>query len=253
MRHIYTDTMIFKTPVLVGMVVVIITVAVFLGVSPWNTITTGLRTIEFGGKLLVYEIDPSLFSFSLASSTTPLSLSQWREKTGAEIVINGGYFHQDYSPSGALVIDGKLVSSRAFDQDRSALLAINSNGKPEILNLATDPVSDFTQFEFALQSYPMLIDNGAEMIAVDSGLLARRTLIGTDVENNIYLMIFDSEPISLFGAMKFLKKIPIELTDVLNLDGGPSTGISIAIEDYQTEILSGAPGVPNVLLIKSTP
>lgn len=54
---------------------------------------------------------------------------------------------------------------------------------------------------------------------------ARRTALGVDAANNIYVISVPDREISLYEFMNELLKSGISFLHVLNLDGGPSTGI----------------------------
>jgi uncharacterized protein YigE (DUF2233 family) len=156
----------------------------------------------------------------------PKSVRQWVTNTSTKhIVINGAYFLEDYTPAGYLVVDGDVVNTNMFDQERSGML-IFDNEKIYIQDLSIKKFKENTSVDFALQSYPFLIKNKKNAIKVDSGMLARRTAIGIDEkEENIYLFIVVNKAISLFQMAEEIEKMNMNLKYVLNLDGGPSTGI----------------------------
>ncbi|MEK7084085.1 MAG: phosphodiester glycosidase family protein [Patescibacteria group bacterium] len=155
----------------------------------------------------------------------PQFVSEWRGVSAEEIIVNGGYFHEDYSPSGFLVVDGKRVGSRMFDADKSGLLVVQ-NGRVSIRDLGKFPLKKEERFDGVLQSYPFLIKNSQPGIREDSGKVARRTAIGMDREGMLYIIVVPSREISLFALMNELLATGIPFVSVLNLDGGPSTGIS---------------------------
>lgn len=157
------------------------------------------------------------------SSSSPKTVAEWRDGE-EEILINGGYFHEDYSPSGYLVVDGKRINKRIFDQDKSGLL-VSENGKVTIRNLKTHPLQGGEQFDFAVQSFPFLIEDGQPAVKTISEKRARRTAVGVDQENNFYIISVDRKELSLYEFMQELLKTKISFVEVLNLDGGPSTGL----------------------------
>ena len=55
----------------------------------------------------IFRLDPEGFETSMKySSENPKYVSEWNEYIeDADIIINGAYFHEDYSPSGYLKID----------------------------------------------------------------------------------------------------------------------------------------------------
>lgn len=181
---------------------------------------------------------------SLSYSSIPKFVSDWATASST-VVINAGYFDEDNSPSGYLVAEGQRYGKRMFDQERSGLIVI-AGGKLSIRDLKSKPVEEGEKFEFALQSYPFLIKNGAGAIAQDSGLKARRTAVGMDRSGNVYVLFVQSSSFSLYEFMNVLLQTKISFQDVLNLDGGPSSGIVIRSGEYEKVYNSLTP-VPSVL------
>lgn len=158
-------------------------------------------------------------------SKTPKHISEWTDEEEG-IVINGAYFLEDFSPAGFLVVNNEKVGATLFDQDKSGLVVIE-NGKLSIRDLEMFPIQKTEKFEYAMQSFPFLIKNSKPAIASDSGKKAQRTAIGVDAKNNVYVLVVVDQQISLYEFMKEIQKLPISFTAVLNLDGGPSTGIYV--------------------------
>lgn len=156
------------------------------------------------------------------------TISDWAG-TGNGVVINGGYFNEDYTPSGFLVVNKKRIGNKSFDQDKSGLIQIE-DGKITIRDLKKSPIREKEEFEFALQSYPFLIKDSKPALESDSGKRARRSALGINERGNVYLFVVDFPYLSLYEFMNEIIKTGIKFSDVLNLDGGPSTGIYVNTE-----------------------
>lgn len=187
----------------------------------------------------------------MASSTSDLQYSEiphfvsdWAGPSST-VVINGGYFDEDNSPSGFLVSQGQRVGTRMFDQEKSGLITMQK-GNITIRDLDTHPIQKNETFDFALQSYPFLLKHGAGAIAQDSGLKARRTALGIDESGSVYVLFVQSSSLSLYEFMNVLLQTKIPFQDVLNLDGGPSSGLLIRSGEYEKVYNSLTP-VPSVL------
>ncbi len=172
--------------------------------------------------LLVVKLEPKNYAAQIEYDKEGKYISEWRTDN-LEIVINGGFFNEDYTPSGFLVVNGKRIGERLFDQDKSGLFVIKK-GVVSIRDLATDPIKENESFEFALQSYPFLIKHEKPALSEDSGKKANRSVLATDVVGNAYILISLSE-ISLYEMMNKILALQIKFDAALNLDGGPSTGI----------------------------
>jgi uncharacterized protein YigE (DUF2233 family) len=173
-------------------------------------------------EAIVIKLEPQEYNAYIEYDPAANYISRW-QGSGEEIIINGGYFNEDYSPSGFLVKNGVRVGNKMFDQDKSGLVSI-AQGGISIRDLAVNPIKKNETFEFALQSYPFLIKNGKPALTEDSGKTAKRTILALDAQDNVYIIVLLTD-VSLYEAMNTLIDLKIPLTQALNLDGGPSTGI----------------------------
>lgn len=177
----------------------------------------------------------------------PHFVSEWGKMATSSVVINGGYFDEDFQPSGLLFVAGKRIGAHAFDQERSGLVTITS-GTVAIRDLFTQPLKPDEQFDYALQSYPFLIKQHALAIPNDSGKRARRSAIAEDDFGNVFLLVADAPDLSLYEFMKIVSTNSYNFSMVLNLDGGPSTGVSIRSEQGNFEINSEST-IPHILRV----
>lgn len=214
-----------------------------------ESVADGLEkiTFQFGAStqehLLLYKIDPTQYDFSIEHTSSARSIADWQLSLGIPtLVVNGAYFHEDYSPSGMLIVNGERVGSRAFDLDKSALLELSP--LPQIIDTQTEVLP--AQTEHALQSYPLLVQNGMNAIQSDSGLVARRSFFGFDADGFAYIGILPDAELSLFELGHVLESMNIKWKKVLNLDGGPSSGLAVANGDIENSIFP----VPNVIVVK---
>ncbi len=221
--------------------------------QPTSSLETPLVTSTVSMPLVqpvVIKLEPGSYRAQIEYASSSQFVSQWASTIDtSQIVINGAYFHEDYSPSGFLVVDGKRVGERMFDQDKSGLIAIDTDGL-EIRDLTTTPILPEESFDFALQSYPFLIKNGQPSIQTDSGLKARRTAIGIDDTQNVYVVALTADEISLYEFMNKLVETGIPFVHVLNLDGGPSTGIIADWGEHQLSFNSFTPVSSVVRFVK---
>jgi len=223
-------------------------------IDEWYEVDDGLATmsIEYktetvDGNIEIYRITPSHYKISLANDINePHYLSGWADKLDSEIVINGGYFHEDYTPSGYLKIDFQRIGERLFDQQRSGLLLIENN-EVSIRDLAKDSLETGEKLEYGLQSYPFFIKDSVRAITKDSGKTGRRTAVGIDHDGYFYIIIVDDFHITLYELMEALIGTDIDFKYVLNLDGGPSSGIIVRGNRINVE-RDSIVRVPNVVV-----
>jgi len=204
---------------------------------------------QSGENFYIYRIKPDQFNIKiLNSSDKPKYVSDWLyDNDTAEIVINGAYFHEDFSPSGFLKINSGRIGERLFDQNLSGLITIENKNKLTIRDLKTNPFKEDEAIENGMQSYPFLIKNSLPAVTDDTEKTARRTALGLDNNGNIYIIISDITHISLYEFMNQIVKTEIPFTDVLNLDGGTSTGIAISYGSLR-EVKDSLVKVPSVIV-----
>ena len=215
----------------------------------WKKVEDGLDRLEYtstqGVTVVMYRLDPAYFTFQFEASTGTHGLAEWfGAYPNAALMINGVYFHDDNMPSGFLVTNGRREGDRAFDMNKSGMIDV-SDGSVRILDTSVD-TPRLESFNNAAQSYPFYFKGGEPSIKEDTQLTARRSFIGKDQHGNIYIGVVPVAEISLYQAMQLLDETDVDWANVINLDGGPSTGLFVHGRGFTEELPSLFP-VPNVL------
>ena len=155
---------------------------------------------------------------------------------GDGITINGGYFHPDGLPSGLVQIDGALWGERMFDTSRSGFVFLGA--EPVLVNgtVTTKGVS-----ADIVQSYPWIMYQGKQSFLQETGNYARRTFVGTDKEGRWYVGIVPDTSVTLYQLGLLLQELPVQWRHVLNMDGGPSSGLVARIQGVEDRVNSFAP------------
>lgn len=221
--------------------------------GPWRSVGAGIERNSFrfatttGAEMMLYRFDAKQFDFSFEHATSVKRVSEWKDTlSNSVLVMNGVYFHEDDLPSGFFVHQGKRVGTRQFDLDKSGLIDLSSE-RMKLLQLTTS--TQLTGLKEAAQSYPFLIQNGVSSLKSDSGKAARRTFVGLDREGRVYVGILPYAQMSLFELAKQLVSLPIAWDRVLNMDGGPSSGMAFSTKIF-SETVDSYVAVPNVLLVR---
>lgn len=208
---------------------------------------------EFVSFLIVHLDDAMTWGFANDPSG-PRSVHEWREDLGADLVMNGSYFTETNQPAGYYSIDGNantvcpMLSSNA-DIAFGYTFAVWINDHrlefgytadhPEICGgPAAAPVTAFA-------SFPTLVYQNASMIEEDSELKAHRTMLAQTVDGERFIVLTESGEVTLYDAAQWFLEQDEEYAIVGNLDGGPSTGLSMRGTRWDIEVPSAA--VPNVI------
>lgn len=229
--------------------------------AEWETILPGyeLRTmrfqpegINFPVEAVLVRLDPALIDLRVHyDSVYPLTVSQWRGRTDAPLVINGGFFMPDNRALGLLFADGEPYGS-SFDLHGGMLSVVE--GQIGIRALSEFPYLPSETFDQAIQGRPMLLFPGGAPADFElSGDLSRRTAVGLDGAGRLLLMVINYGAVSLYDLRDWLAgEDELDLDIAFNLDGGGSTGLAIKTDQRSLVIDSWTP-VPSVIAIYPKP
>jgi uncharacterized protein YigE (DUF2233 family) len=166
----------------------------------------------------------------------------------AVVAITGGYFQPDFQPSGLLRIDGRALRPLSDDGVLSGIVAITQEGALRLLARG-DGVE---RLPTAFQAGPYLIDPGGAVGVRPSPASARRTLIAVDDHGRV-LLLASAGALPLHRLATLLHDHPVlfgleRVERALNLDGGPSTGLSLAFAEPEWSVVERGP-VRNVVVV----
>lgn len=195
-------------------------------------------------QLTLLRIDPNLFAFAVGYSPgQPKPLATWQEETGAFIVMNGGFFTPEFLATGLIVVAGQPSGSSYVGFGGMVTMA---GGGVDVRSLVERPYDPAETFDYALQSFPMLVLNGAAAYQTADFDTARRTVIGVDGDGRILLIVASWGGFTLAELSSYLASADFGLVNALNLDGGTSTGLILA---DPPENIPAFVVVPTVILV----
>jgi uncharacterized protein YigE (DUF2233 family) len=148
-------------------------------------------------------------------------------RSGAELVVNGGFFDPQGKPVGLAVSDGAVLSR--LGKNLSGGVLTSDGAHAELL--ASEGFVFPDGGTFAIQCRPRLVVDRSANVKSDDGKRAERTALCTrDAGRTVDVVIVrgsddgESPGPSLFALARHLADAGCE--SALNLDGGPSTGIA---------------------------
>lgn len=211
----------------------------------WKEIEPGVERFDarlkaegVAARLVLWRFsDESSWEWSLATSTEPQAVSRWVDQTSSTVfAVNAGYFHADGLPSGWVRTQGRDWGKRRFDPKKSGIVQLGV--RPDLLfgETATSTIHDD-----AFQSYPWILRGGTRSFMQETGQYARRTFVGTDTDGRWYVGVIPLESVTLYQLGSLLQEAPVAWSHVLNLDGGPSTGLVSRIGGQEDRFDSFAP------------
>lgn len=203
----------------------------------WALLAPGLETrpasIPLGGTsgavpATLVRIDPARFAMRVHyDQASPAVISTWLARTGAALVVNGGYFTPENAPLGLLVVDGQPVGA-SFDGFGGMLSA--AGGAVSLRALSQQPYLPGEPLEQAVQGRPVLLYPGGGPADFDfPAEIDRRTAVALDGAGRLVFVIVDQGGVSLYDLRDWLATQDVfDVTAALNLDGGGSTGLAVA-------------------------
>lgn len=220
----------------------------------WETLSPGLerriiRLEESGERpsenIYLLRLEPEQFDFRIGYRPgQPQPLAVWQAETDAFIVLNAGFFTEEFAATGLIVVDG--TASGVSYGDFAGMLAITDAG-PDLRWLAERPYSPTESLQYALQSFPLLVKPGGALGFPDEdGNPARRTAVAMDGDGRFLIILTRQGNFTLHQLSRWLTESDLGLDITLNLDGGPSSGLILA--DPRQEFLAFSP-LPAVIII----
>lgn len=212
--------------------------------SGWQTILPGmeqrvLNVVDeqriWQESVTVLRLDPASFRFDVHyRPRKPLQLEAWQIETGALLVVNGGYYTEEYLATG-LVISGTVPFGSSYS-GFGGMFVVGPSG-PEVRSLVAQPYDPAEPLQAALQSFPLLVKPGGESgFPEEDGQQARRTVVAQDRAGRILFLIANRGTFTLHGLSRYLAASDLELDVALNLDGGPSSGLLLAGEGEEPRL-----------------
>jgi uncharacterized protein YigE (DUF2233 family) len=135
--------------------------------------------------------------------------------------VNGGYFDPQYNPIGLLIVDGKITAPLQKARLLSGVLSA-SGKKIQILR-----VSEFSlnqKPDAAVESGPMIVDQGKAVRGLESSKIARRTFAALAKSDKAALGFCSDVTLADLSNILTIVTIPeFKIQRALNLDGGSSS------------------------------
>jgi uncharacterized protein YigE (DUF2233 family) len=196
--------------------------------------------------IIAYAFNPEAYGFRFTFSTSSQVVSEWQRAFPESVAaFNGAFFHDDQFPSGTLITQGQSVGTRSFDTDKSGLLDL-----APIMRI-TDGVDQdlsITPGREAAQSFPMLIRDHQPSVLTESGKTARRTFVAERDDGAIVLGVVTDGVLTLYQLAIELARQELRLRTALNLDGGPSSGMSVQLPAWH-EVSDSLVPIPIAIVV----
>jgi uncharacterized protein YigE (DUF2233 family) len=180
-------------------------------------------------RVTLARVDPVRVRFRvLYDPETPVSVQGWAARSGADLVINAGYFEEDHTTIGLTIAEGVAYGSPYGDY--AGMFVVTPDEQVSVRWLRVWPYEPAESLQAAVQSFPVLIKPGGILgfpAAADDGREARRSVVGQDRVGRILFAIAPNGVFTLHELSNWLSRSDLGLDVALNLDGGTSSGLWI--------------------------
>ncbi len=219
--------------------------------AQWKPIADGLEhrrieTPDYGTAVLAWRYDQSKLGLSLVKSQTSQgeTAADMRKRRNAMLAINAGFFDLDMqsrlSPVGMIVVDGQTLNPFDAEKAKNPLtgLLFYKDGKIGVI-----PARDYlggNGFRSALQTGPLVVDPGGRNGIRQNNYDRQNRSVVCLTADPRPVIIQVSGGLSLYEVGELLSTGEAEgglgCERAINLDGGPSSQVSVDIEGFSLEV-----------------
>lgn len=209
--------------------------------SDWQEVATGV-SVRLDGVTLGSGVPAQVTTVRVERPTgrlrvgyapgSPATIADWATAhPSAVVAINGGYFDEANVTTSLLVSDG-VGAGRSYS-GFGGMLSMSTSGAITLRSLRDHPYSSSEKPRQAIQSFPMLvIDGAATSLPNDNGRYARRSIIAVDAQSRLlFITVEGGWTLPETGA--WLAASGLGIVQALNLDGGSSTGMVVQAPTYR--------------------
>ena len=172
-----------------------------------------------------------------------LRAPDWNKRLGAVAAINGGYFDENSKPIGLRISQGKRTNP-FYTRANWGVFVIRDD-RASITHTRDYKGSPRTRE--AMQCGPRLVVAGR--VTDLKPQPARRSGLGIDANGKVVLAVCDGALSFDDWAKVWADKRQLNCRDAINLDGGPSTQMSVISAKHPVEVRGGWP-VPDAIVVR---
>lgn len=212
----------------------------------WKNIHQGIDyfEVDYGkwfkkGKIYAVKISSPRKLRIIKDTFKSTTLEELEKKYKPLVLVNGGYFQENFLPVGLLKINNKVLSN-LNKVGSSGILGINDKKTDIFHKKDIDKYKNL--YSDLIQNGPLLVENNGQMgIYKDDHVYGARTVIGINKENKTVIVVADHDASpSLWEISSILTKKESEggfdCKIAINMDGGSSTGLRINLPNKKLQM-----------------
>jgi hypothetical protein len=216
----------------------------------WTELDTGLQLGVFTApdapdgpeRIVAVRIDPAYYEFSLHTTSEEgepaLSLAEWGRRHDLNAVINASMYLPDARTSTGYLRNGEHLNNPRIGGNLGAFFVFGPQSpdlpqadlpqadlpQADLLDRTADPWEALLpQYRSVVQNY-RLIGANRRILWPQGGPLYSVAAVGQDASGAI-LFLHCREPITAWRFATILLALPIDIRDVMYVEGGPQAGL----------------------------
>jgi uncharacterized protein YigE (DUF2233 family) len=213
--------------------------------ADWKVLQPGLEYRRLEERAHFFRIDPEKFRIDLLLASdyqmAALTAERFRQRSGALLVVNGGFFDEAFRSLGLLQRKGETVNPIRNATWGVFLLKGDRGREPAVIHRNEwKPEGVVT----AIQVGPRLIVDG-KIPPFKESAPHRRSAIGITKDGWVEIAVSEGA----LTLQEWARELQTDCVQALNLDGGGSTQLSVSLPpDFSVQV-GGMTGVPNALAV----
>ncbi len=219
----------------------------------WEPVVAGIevRSLdvavgELTERVTLARVDPAAVRFRvLYDPEAPASIQGWAARSGADLVINAGYFTEEHTTIGLTISEGDTHG--ASYGDYAGMFAVTTDDRVNVRWLRISPYQPAESLRAAVQSFPILVKPGGVLgfdAEADDGRASRRSVVGQDAGGRILFAVAPGGAFTLHDLSRWMSRSDLGLDIAINLDGGTSSGLWVR----GGPAIDSMVGVPSVIV-----
>lgn len=221
--------------------------------SAWQELAQGLELGIFSAplpseigdsKIRVLRIDPLHYQLRLLSASAfengrPLSARQWSQQHGLVAAINASMYQEDYKSSVSLMRSRAHINNPRLSKDMTILAFDRKTADVPLVKMIDRQCEDFKvwqkKYSTLIQSIRMISCTG-ENVWTKQPQKWSTAAIGVDDRDRV-LFIHVGSPYSTHDLIDILKKLPLNISRAMYVEGGPQAQLYINTGDHAHEFV----------------
>jgi len=214
---------------------------------PWQTLSSGLSLFRWEirdqntlvNTIAIIRIDPELWAFRVFFNRQPKTIKEWQQSTGATILCNGGFYQENFEPTGRILVNGTFLGPFRNRYMKGMFLAEPKKGfehlpKATLIDLKdSNSEEKISSYDQGIQSFPILLDPKGQVRVNQSSFQANRTVLAQDGVGNLFILVTEKPLFTLYDLGHYLKGLPFGFQFILNLDGGFRTQLLVQVKEFK--------------------